>query len=111
MLRWAESELRWEDSDDDCNILASLTCDQIYDGTPDLICQCAPLPPPPAVWIQNAQGHCLMAQDGVGVHGTRLHFGKVWHMLAIQAQWGDLSARGSARIVEFALVSSLHNIS
>eukprot|EP00437_Effrenium_voratum_P009909 CAMPEP_0181428788 /NCGR_PEP_ID=MMETSP1110-20121109/16861_1 /TAXON_ID=174948 /ORGANISM="Symbiodinium sp., Strain CCMP421" /LENGTH=1773 /DNA_ID=CAMNT_0023552029 /DNA_START=37 /DNA_END=5358 /DNA_ORIENTATION=- len=53
----------WEDSDDDCNILASLTCDQIYDGTPDLICQCAPLPPPPAVWIQNAQGHCLMAQE------------------------------------------------
>ncbi|CAK9057639.1 Cell surface hyaluronidase (Cell migration-inducing hyaluronidase 2) (Transmembrane protein 2) [Durusdinium trenchii] len=53
----------WEDSNDDCNVLASLTCDQTYQGTPDLICQCAPQPPPPVIWIQNQDGLCLMAKD------------------------------------------------
>ena len=55
---------RWEDSNDDCNVLASLTCDQTYQGTPDLICQCAPRPPPPVIWIQNQEGLCLLAKDG-----------------------------------------------
>jgi len=63
-LPWSHSHcFRWEDSDDDCNVLAFLSCDQIYQGTPDLICQCAPQPPPPAIWIQNQAGLCLMAKD------------------------------------------------
>ena len=55
--------LRWEDSNDGCDSLATLTCDQTYQGTPDLICHCAPVPPPPVIYIQNDDGLCLMAQE------------------------------------------------
>ncbi|CAE7252655.1 unnamed protein product, partial [Symbiodinium microadriaticum] len=41
----------WEDLDDGCEALTSLSCTDVYQGTPDLICQCAPVPPPPSIWI------------------------------------------------------------
>ncbi|CAE7249476.1 Cemip2 [Symbiodinium sp. CCMP2592] len=53
----------WEDLDDGCEALTSLSCTAVYQGTPDLICQCAPVPPPPSIWIQYSDGQCLMAKE------------------------------------------------
>ncbi|CAE8721049.1 unnamed protein product [Polarella glacialis] len=54
----------WEDMDNDCNVKATLQCDQFWPGTPDLICQCQPVlrPPSASVWIQDALGRCLQAE-------------------------------------------------
>ncbi|CAE7614021.1 nipblb [Symbiodinium natans] len=53
----------WEDLSDGCEVLTPLRCNQEYQGTPDLICQCAPKPPPSPIWIQYADGQCLMAKE------------------------------------------------
>jgi len=34
----------WEERDDDCNVKATMTCDQTWPNTHDLLCECAPGP-------------------------------------------------------------------
>jgi len=89
----------WEDSDDDCNVLASLSCDQIYQGTPDLICQCAPQPPPTAIWIQNQAGLCLMAKEfNISGAAVNLHPCGSSSPSATSAQWIHHTSTGQLTI-------------
>merc|ERR1712137_787393 len=32
----------WEEQNEDCNVKASMTCSQVWQGTSDLICECEP---------------------------------------------------------------------
>lgn len=41
----------WEEQNEDCNVKATLTCDQTYPGTSDLLCECGPR----GGWVPPAQ--------------------------------------------------------
>lgn len=66
----------WEEVNNDCNIKATMTCDQVWPRTSDLLCECAPAP------ARNASKLRLVWSDDFDGNGVDSN------------KWGILSAGG-----------------